>query len=63
VSTVVVDPELHGRGVGRELIRRLLHGRDGVTFVLHARLEVSGFYEKCGFAPADNMLRRARLVP
>ena len=60
VSTVVVDPELRGYGIGRELIRRLMAGRDGITFVLHARPEVTEFYVKCGYSPAENMMRRAR---
>src|SRR5262249_27365370 len=35
VSTVCVLPEYRGQGIGRELMRRLLHGRDDITFSLH----------------------------
>src|SRR5579862_8167992 len=53
ISTVAVLPEYRGRGIGRELIRRLTSGRDGIVFVLHARPEVTAFYLKCGFQQAD----------
>src|SRR5512134_2865403 len=36
ISTVAVLPEYQKRGIGRELIRRLLGGRDHLQFVLHA---------------------------
>lgn len=60
VSTVVVLPAYQRRGIGREMIRRLLDGRDHIQFVLHARGEVSPFYIACGFSPAPDMLRRDR---
>jgi ribosomal protein S18 acetylase RimI-like enzyme len=60
ISTVAVLPEYRGRGIGRELIRRLTSGREGIVFVLHARPEVTAFYLKCGFQQADNMLRIPR---
>jgi ribosomal protein S18 acetylase RimI-like enzyme len=60
ISTVAVLPQYQRRGIGRELIRRLITGRDGIVFVLHARPEVVGFYLKCGFQHADNMLRIPR---
>lgn len=60
ISTVAVLPEYQGRGIGRELVRRLTSGREGIVFVLHARPEVIAFYLKCGFQHADNMLRIPR---
>ena len=60
VSTVAVLPEYQRQGIGREMIRRLLDGRDRVQFVLHARAEVHPFYAACGFQPAPDMLRRDR---
>jgi ribosomal protein S18 acetylase RimI-like enzyme len=56
VSSVMVAPELRRRGVGRELIRRLVGDRRGVKFVLHTRKESAAFYAAIGFAPADDML-------
>jgi ribosomal protein S18 acetylase RimI-like enzyme len=63
VSTVVVLPEYQGKGIGREMMTRLLAGKDGIRFVLHAaRPEVKGFYEKLGFSEATDMMCRARKV-
>jgi GNAT superfamily N-acetyltransferase len=60
VSTVAVLPGYQRRGIGREMMRRLLGGRDHVQFVLHARAEVHPFYLACGFSPAPDMFRRDR---
>jgi ribosomal protein S18 acetylase RimI-like enzyme len=60
VAWVVVHPNHQRRGIGRELIRRLMEGRERVAFVLHARGEVQPFYWKLGYADAPDMLRRAR---
>lgn len=60
ISTVAVLPAYQGQGVGRELIRRLTSGREGILFVLHARAEVQPFYLKCGFEHAEDMLRIPR---
>jgi ribosomal protein S18 acetylase RimI-like enzyme len=60
ISTVAVLPAYQGKGVGRELIRRLTSGREGIVFVLHASPEVKGFYLRCGFQHADDMLRIPR---
>jgi GNAT superfamily N-acetyltransferase len=60
VTTVAVLHAYQRRGIGRELLRRLLDGRDQITFVLHADPEVHPFYLRCGFAPAPDMLRRDR---
>jgi ribosomal protein S18 acetylase RimI-like enzyme len=60
VSTVAVLPSHQRRGIGRELMRRLLAGRDHVQFVLHAAPRVHPFYFQCGFRLAPDMLRRDR---
>jgi ribosomal protein S18 acetylase RimI-like enzyme len=61
ISTVAVLPEYQGRGVGREMIARLLAGKDGIQFVLHAGgRDVKGFYERCGFTEATDMMWRRR---
>ncbi len=60
VSTVAVLPDCQGRGIGRELVRRLMDGRDHIQFVLHAAPERHPFYLRCGFSPAPDMLRRDR---
>jgi GNAT superfamily N-acetyltransferase len=60
VSTVAVLPAYQRQGVGRELIRRLVDGRDHLQFVLHAAPPVHPFYLACGFRAAPDMLRRDR---
>src|SRR5580698_7102161 len=49
ISTVAVLPTYQGQGIGRELIHRLISGRKGLLFVLHAQAGVTEFYLKCGF--------------
>ena len=60
LSTVVVDGAFRKRGIGRALVERLVGGRDHIRWVLHARPEVTAFYEKLGFLPAPDMLWRGR---
>jgi ribosomal protein S18 acetylase RimI-like enzyme len=60
VSTVAVLPEYQGKGIGAELVRLLLDGKDSIRFVLHAAPGVQGFYRKLGFEDASDMLRRDR---
>ena len=61
ISTVAVLPECQKRGIGREVIQRLLAGHDGIQFVLHSE-HASPFYRhlNVGFEPIDNMLVRRR---
>jgi ribosomal protein S18 acetylase RimI-like enzyme len=60
VSTVAVLPEYRKRGIGAELVKRLLEGRDTIRFVLHAAPAVQDFYRRLGFEDASDMLRRDR---
>lgn len=60
VSTVAVRPDHQGRGLGRELMTRLIAGRDSVKFVLHTRPAAERLYRSLGFVDADHMLVRPR---
>ncbi len=62
ISTVAVLPEHQKRGIGREIIQRLMAGRDHLQFVLHANDNAypSYLHLDVGFEPADNMLIRRR---
>jgi ribosomal protein S18 acetylase RimI-like enzyme len=62
ISTVAVLPDYQGRGIGKEIMRRLLDGRDGIQFVLHANDNAYPFYLHLdlGFEPISNILRRPR---
>lgn len=62
LSTVAVLPEYQRRGLGRELIRRLLDGHDHLQFVLHANESAYPFYLHLdlGFEPFERVLARPR---
>jgi ribosomal protein S18 acetylase RimI-like enzyme len=56
VKNVMVDPAYRRRGIGRELMRRLMTHRDGIRWVLHAREQAKAFFAAVGFAPAPDMM-------
>ena len=58
VSMVYVHPRWQGRGVGGQLLTRLLAGRDDVRFVLHAAPGTESFYGAAGFASQPNLMGR-----
>ena len=59
VSDVAVREDYRRRGIGRELLRRLVSGRDDISFVLHARADLEAFCAERGFQVATDMWRRA----
>lgn len=60
VTSVAVSPTHQRGGIGRELVRRLMHEREGIQFVLHADPPVQPFYEKLGYLAASDILKRPR---
>lgn len=62
ISTVAVLPDYQKRGIGRELIQRLIVDRDGIQFVLHANENAYSFYLHLDldFEPFDHALVRPR---
>ena len=58
VSMVYVHPRWQGRGVGHELMARLLEGHDQIRFVLHAASGIESFYGSFGFEHQANLLGR-----
>jgi ribosomal protein S18 acetylase RimI-like enzyme len=60
IASVCVLPEYRRRGIGGELVRRLMEGRDTIRFVLHAHPDKHGFYKALGFEDAVNFLVRNR---
>lgn len=56
VSTVAVHPDHQRRGIGRELMRRLVEGRGEVKFVVHTSPAGEGLYRSLGFVDATAML-------
>jgi ribosomal protein S18 acetylase RimI-like enzyme len=62
ISTVCVLPDYRGRGIGREVVRRMVEreGGTGIRWVLHARKELHPFYGLNGFVEASEILWRDR---
>jgi ribosomal protein S18 acetylase RimI-like enzyme len=60
ISSVMVAPEYRRRGIGREMLTRLIAGNDTMKFVLHTRTEAAAFYRAVGFEPATDMMIRDR---
>ncbi len=60
VSTVAVRPDHQREGIGRELMLRLMAGRESVKFVLHTRPGAEALYRSLGYVDATEMLVRPR---
>ena len=68
VQDIVVLPELHGQGLGNEILRRLVARVDAVAppkaFIgLFAAGSSTAFYAQHGFAVHDGMTGMFRVVP
>jgi hypothetical protein len=60
ISTVAVLEDEQQKEVLRELIQRLMKGREEITFVLQSVPTLAEFYKGEGFEPAPDMIRRPR---
>src|SRR5919199_2068150 len=60
ISMVAVAADLRGRGVGRELVRRLMGEDAGLTWVLRAGRGSGGFWEKMGFRSSEIAMERLK---
>lgn len=60
ISSVMVHPEYRRRGIGREMLTRLLAGKADIKFVLHTRQESAAFYAALGFAFSTDIMTRDR---
>ncbi len=49
IFDVVIRPEFQGKGLGRELVTRIVEKYQGTYFFLTHTEGQRGFYEKCGF--------------
>ena len=55
VHYLLVRPEYQGKGVGKQLVERMKeHYSDYLRFVVVAYTKAVGFYQNCGFTPADD---------
>lgn len=60
LSTVAVAEDQRGRGIGRELVERLMGQDPAITWVLRAGRGSVGFWEKLGFRRSDVAMERTR---
>jgi GNAT superfamily N-acetyltransferase len=62
ISTVAVAVDRRGRGIGREMVRRLMDVDDpgGITWVLRAGRGSVPFWEKMGFRKSDTAMEIVR---
>ena len=60
ISMVAVAPDRRGRGVGRELVSRLVGDDAGITWLLRAGRGSEGFWESVGFRPSGVAMERVR---
>lgn len=60
ISMVAVATEKRGRGIGRELVRRLIKDDKGITWMLRAGRGSNGFWERVGFRSSETAMERVR---
>ena len=60
LSMLVVDEDERGKGIGRALVDYVMGTNLDMTWVLRARPDVRGFYEKIGFTPSTVAMERVR---
>lgn len=61
IGTVVVAPDKRGRGIGREMVKRLMGDDPDITWVLRAGHGSGEFWKKMGFAESAVAMERNRL--
>lgn len=62
VERMAVLPEARGLGIGRELMAKaleILTAAHVSQVLIHAQVQVQGFYEKMGFAPEGDVFEEA----
>jgi ribosomal protein S18 acetylase RimI-like enzyme len=60
ISTVAVAPDMRGRGVGREMVKRLIGDDEGITWVLRAGHGSEGFWKRLGFEASEVAMEKVR---
>jgi predicted N-acetyltransferase YhbS len=63
ISMVAVAPDRRGRGIGRQLVRRLIGEDRTITWVLRAGRGSQGFWEKMGFQTSEIAMEKPRTSP
>ncbi|HEV2708058.1 MAG TPA: GNAT family N-acetyltransferase [Pyrinomonadaceae bacterium] len=60
ISMVAVAEEMRGRGIGRELVRRLIGEDERITWVLRAGRGSAEFWRRVGFRASEVAMERVR---
>jgi GNAT superfamily N-acetyltransferase len=60
ISMVVVAADRRRQGIGRELIRLLIKGDEGITWVLRAGRGSAEFWKSVGFSSSEIAMERLR---
>jgi predicted N-acetyltransferase YhbS len=60
IGTVAVAEDFRGRGIGRELVERLIGDDTNITWVLRAGRGSQNFWEKIGFTASDVAMEKTR---
>jgi len=60
ISMVAVALDQRERGIGRELVHRLINDDDRITWVLRAGRGSGGFWKKIGFESSDIAMEKIR---
>jgi ribosomal protein S18 acetylase RimI-like enzyme len=56
INNVVVDAKYRNRGIGKQLVTRIVDSNPKVTYILRSEAVNVAFYEKIGFRPTDYSL-------
>jgi GNAT superfamily N-acetyltransferase len=62
ISMVAVALDYRGKGVGRELVNRLVGEDRNITWVLRDGRNSAGFWRKLGFVPSQVAMEKTRTV-
>ena len=60
LTLLIVRNGHRGRGTGRALVRAIMGGDPGMTWILRADRGAEGFYEKVGFVKSEVAMERPR---
>lgn len=60
IGTVIVAADFRKKGVGREMVKKLMGDDENITWVLRAGRESGEFWKKMGFAISEVAMEKTR---